>query len=466
MNRNMKIAAAVAAALAANIAAAVPPTAGQANGAAHKLYVAGSSAAAGAVSALIKGRCAVAADFGAFQSQVFSPAFSPAGTPDFRAFSCTFAATDPTFPSQLVTVYYRAEGGSVMGVLPVYNNKQLNFLDLSAAGTCPAAATGNVVCPVGGSSGVNGIHDSFPTGVSKHFVEMGVADLEPAVFASTNNSPVGVYDLAVIGPPVSASNLQNHFTQSVVAQQTFEIVINNTPANLVGLNNLTRQTVQELLNGNFNDWHTVAAAPAVAGLNSTGAGYAGPQVAAAATPAIVCNREIGSGTRAASSIFFAGDVCSTGAVTPIAEFGTPADNFATSDELACVDTNPGAIGYVSVDNNSKIGAGNQFPNVTAVAIDGVLGTNKASASGQYLYNYEMAFTQGASTAASTAAALVPSLITAMQTGGTSAQSAQINVLPGIGTPANVSQLPLQQFGAKPIYTSLTSRGGNSCSLSQ
>jgi hypothetical protein len=466
MNRNIIIAAAVAAALGANVAGAVPPTAAQANASLHKLYIAGSSAAAGAFQALIKGRCAVATDFSTFQSQVFSPAFSPAGTPDFRAFSCTFAAGDPTFPSTLVTVYYRAEGGSVMGVLPVFNNKQLNFLDLSAAGACPAAGTGNVVCPVGGNSGTNGIHDNFTSGVAKHNVEMGVADLEPAVFASADNTPVGTYDAAVIGPAVTADNLRNHFTQATVAQQTFEIVINNTPATLTGLNNLTRQAVQEALNGNFNDWNTLAAAPTVAGLNSTGAGSAGPQIAASASPITVCNREVGSGTRAASSIFFAGDVCSTGAVTAIAEFGVPADNFATSDELACVDTHPGAIGYVSVDNNSKIGGTNQFPNVTAVAIDGVLGTNKASALGQYLFNYEMSVTQGASTAGSTAAALVPSLILGMQTGATSAQSAQINVLPGLGSPANVSSLPLQQFGAKPIFTSLTTRGGNSCSLSQ
>jgi len=108
------------------------------------------------------------------------------GTPDFNAYSCT-AAAGP-FNGQSTTIYYRAEGGSVVGVLPVINNVAIKQLDLSAAGGCPQAATGAVTCVVGGTSAANGSNDSWTSGVFTPTVaaQVGISDLEPKVFIGDN----------------------------------------------------------------------------------------------------------------------------------------------------------------------------------------------------------------------------------------------------------------------------------------
>src|SRR5215468_3314553 len=129
--RNVHIAAAVAAALGTSVAvhAVAPPTPAQAMGATHSVFLAGSSAAANGVVAFIENTVCAPNGWALFTTPTTTP-----GLPDFRAVSCTAQASSPVFPNATVTVWYRPEGGSVVGVFPVKNNTSIKQLNISAAG--------------------------------------------------------------------------------------------------------------------------------------------------------------------------------------------------------------------------------------------------------------------------------------------------------------------------------------------
>lgn len=438
--RNLLVAAAVAGVLSSGAAfAVVAPTAVQAQAAPIKIYISGSSAAKKAIATSLAG-----ADWcGANSMSTFA-----AGTPDFNAYSCT-AANGP-FAGQSTTIYYRAEGGSVVGVLPLYNNVAIKQLDLSPAGGCPQATTGAVACVVGGTSAANGNSDSWPTGVFTPAVaaQIGVSDLEPKVFVGDNFPSSYTF----IGPAQVAANLKSttNLPQSQVFQQVFGIIMNNTPAGIAGVNNLGTQVIADILAGSYLDWASVPAAPTVGALVSMNG--AGPAVGSAATPVIVCNREAGSGTRTGASIYFLGDECTTTA-TGIAGANPPADNFSTGDEITCVKNNPGAIGYVSIDKQAGLPAG-----VVAVALDGVLPTNTKAALGQYTWVYEASFNKNKAADANDTA-FYNYYLPKLQLLASAPQSAQVLAIPGLGT--NTAQIPLSVNGA--ISTSLFTRSGDSCS---
>src|SRR5580698_1081228 len=160
----------------------VPPTlADAASSSAVSLYIAGSSAAKKAVlGALETNLCGGVAN---------ALVVSSVGNTNFGAVSCTPAnGVAGADGNTYYTVYYRFEGGSVTGALPLVNNDLVQTLDLSqtsfiscTGGTCNAT--------VNGSSSANGTTDSFTGAVSQKNVQLGIMDVEPAALASANNYP-------------------------------------------------------------------------------------------------------------------------------------------------------------------------------------------------------------------------------------------------------------------------------------
>jgi hypothetical protein len=139
--------------------------------------------------------------------------------------------------------------------------------------------------------------------------------------------------------------------------------------------------------------------------------------------------------------------------------------------LSCVNTNgtfsggPAgsiAIGYASVDNASKVGAGTANPNVQFVNIDNVVQSNYNSAIGQNDYAFEATAQPNAASGNALAAGFNGFVVPKLQAIATAPQSVQVNALPFIG--ANSAQLPLQAQGV--IFTTDFARGGtgpgNSC----
>jgi hypothetical protein len=428
----------------------------------HNVYIAGSSAAANGVVAFLEGTLC-----GNTAYSIFTTPTTSVGLPDFRAVSCTAAGGQP-FAGSTVTVWYRPEGGSVVGVFPVLNNTSIKQLNMSAAGctltSATSAATAAYSCGgVVGTTPGNGTDDSFGTGTLSHTVDIGVSDMEPGAFASVsiggtgawagagNNDPVGTYSTAFTGSDrgVDAAQAMTHAT---IFQQVFGFGVSTN----LGITDLPKDQIAGIFDGLIVDWKNVSKG----GTNGA--------VTTASTPIVVCNREIGSGTRGSVDVFLNGDGCNgVGAVNALVDLagspnGTvtePTDNFATNLEIDCINTHANAIGYVSIDNFSKFGT-TTAPNVNSITVSGAAATQNNGATGVYGYVFEASLNENASASAD-GQTLYTNLVTVLQNGATTAKSGQILAIPGQPA-ANKAQIPLQ-VGNEP--TSLFSRGGgagNSC----
>jgi ABC-type phosphate transport system substrate-binding protein len=482
MMRNSHVAAAVAAALALGsyTAAEAFPTPAQAAGvpATNAIYIAGSSAAANAVINYIESTVC-----GNTGYSVFTTPTSSVGLPDFRAVSCN-TATGQIGNGALTTFWYRPEGGSVVGVFPVLNNvaiKQLGIATANCTTSATTQATAAYVCNgVAGTTPGNGTNDSFgPAGVISHTVDIGVSDLEPGAFANPafgsipawagggNNDPVsnGIYDAGFTGPDISVSAAEAH--ANVSFDQVFGFVVS---ANLhtAGVTDLPKSQIANLYAGNVTNWNQVSLA------NNTA-------VAVNASP-VICNRELGSGTRAETDIFLFGDGCINGsaALPELAgsTLGTavqPTDNFQTIAELDCVNKQSNAIGYVSIDNFAKTAANasSSFPNTWPITIDGVsavpatytTGTNGGfgaaqAAVGAYDDWYEASLQKNPSASAVGANFYTNYLVPALQSLNANVGSSyQVMAIPG--TAGNTATVPLA-VGAHNVYVADFTRSGNSC----
>jgi hypothetical protein len=458
MNRNTKIAAAIAAALGSAIAAgpsfaALAPTPAQAQTPNVALYVSGSSAAKNAIlGGLETGLCG-----GTYSL------FSSTGNTNFFAVSCQPAAgVAGANGTDIYTVWYRDEGGSVTGALPLISGSSIAQLLLTAT----TSASSPYQVAVVGSSGTNGINDSFSGGVFKAVSNLGITDVEPGALISDNYP--SAYSAAAYGTatPTQLSNL-NH---TPIMQQIFSVAVNTNstvfPAAAkagqgiaVGGTGyaslaLSRQTVANLLSGNFTDWSLV---PDING---------NPVASAAGLAPLVINREQGSGTRTSTSIFFMEDECNPSGGKKILETtGGTADYFSTGDVLTAANAVPGAVTYTSID---QYGSGASVTNLTTVAVDGVAPTQIAAASGAYGDWFEATATKPATfgTLPATVQNVANFIISQTQTEATMPHAVDVLAIPGRG--GNKAALPVSgtanTLNGKTVYINPFSRGGVSCNI--
>jgi hypothetical protein len=443
MNSNRKIAAAIAAVLGiggAGIASAAAPTLAQAQAVTtNVLYTSGSSAAKNAILGAIENdMCGGAAN---------SLIFSSTGDTNFFAVSCAPAASTGIVGANGTTVfnvYYRDEGGSVTGALPLVSGSPIAQLNLAGA-TCAGNACS---VAVGGSSAANGTTDSF-TGTTKQLSGMGVTDVEPGALIG-DNYPTG-YSVAAFG---KASPAQlGSLSTTAVFQQVFGIFVNST-----GLHTpicLSTPAVQGLLTGAITDWSKVEDCLTHA------------KVASSSVPVTIVNREPGSGSRTATSIFWLNDECDP-TFTGVLE-DQPTDYFSTGNVLAAAGTTTGAITYASIDN---IGS---TANMVAVAINGVPPTNLAAAQGQYPWWVESDLVAPNYSISAVAQSIVNFLTTDLQNGNTAPHSAQVNLIPGSGAnttpslPVNLtantcSNAACSVATSTPIYVNPFTKSNVSCNI--
>jgi hypothetical protein len=461
--RNSKIAAAIATALSLGSfgLAQAAPTPAQASNPQHKVFMAGSSAAAAGVLTFLESTV-----FGGAYS-VFTTPTTAVGQGDFRAVSGTAVAGQP-FAGQTLTVWYRPEGGSVIGALSVINNIAVKQLDMQNAACTVSGSTAAAVAytctGVAGTASVNGTNDTWGGGVLTQASDIGVSDLEPGVFGNTGlgstnawagagfHDPVGTYSAAFTGPDRSVDDLQG-MTHAIVFQQTFGFIASSNLA----ITDLPREQIAAIFDGTVTNWNKVTS-----GINT----------ALPSAPIVVCNREIGSGTRASADIFLNGTGCnSVGAVQPLAEVAgstvggvvEPADNFQTIAELDCVNSHSNAIGYVSVDNFTKVGVGGTFPNAVALTVSGVKASALDAGLGVYDDVYEASVNESATPSAD-GGAFYTALVPALQNVNTTSTSAQITAIPGLAS--NTASTPLQTGSPSGVKTSDFTRGasggGSSC----
>jgi hypothetical protein len=459
--RNVHIAAAVAAALGVGGTAFAQPTPTTAMEAAHNVYMAGSSAAVNGVVAWLEGTVCGNSGYSLFTSPT-----STLGQPDFRAVSCTAASGQP-FAGDTLTVWYRPEGGSVVGVFPVFNNVAINELNMSAAcntaGTISGTNATYNCTNIAGTTPQNGTDDSFSVGVSKHTVDIGISDLEPGVFSSVatgdkdawagggGNDPIPTYASSFTGPQINVQAAQAS-AHSIIFEQVFGFMVNTN----LGISNLPKEQIAAIFDNVVKSWSNVATSSS------------GTVTGATSTPIVVCNREIGSGTRGSTDIFLNGHGCSGIAspqyLTDVAgetngSVTEPADNFATNLSIDCVNRNQNSIGYVSIDNFSKFGT-TSAPNVTSIQVSGITASQANAAVGTYAYVYEASMNENPS-ASSDGTTFYSAAVPVLQTGSTTAKSGQILAIPGYA--GNSASIPLQ-VGVEPtsLFYRSGSAGGNSC----
>jgi hypothetical protein len=442
MVRNLKVAAAVAAVLAAGSAVAGQPTPASAAAPTVALYISGSSAAKNAIlGALETNFCA-----GSYS------AFSSTTDKNFFAVSCTPAATQgvpSANGSNVFTIWYRAEGGSVTGALPLVSGSSIN--QLSLAGASGSAGTYTVSVP--GSTATNGIDDSFASGVFKAPVQLGITDVEPGALIG-NNYPTA-YKTSVYGK-ATAAQLAG-LSATTIFDQVFGIFVNTnssafSTAEKAGQGTATASlslpmaVITNALQGNSTDWNNVP------DMN-------GNAVASSSLPITIVNREQGSGSRTATDIFFTSDSCNKVSQSPIYEStaGT-ADYFSTGDVLAAANGIPGAITYASIDQAGS------YANLTLVAVDNVTPSNLNAAAGAYNDWFEATAVTGKnySSLSTDQKGLITYLTNAFQQEATAPGATDILVNPNYNTAAlPVSSTAVTNSG-KVIYVNPFFRNGVSC----
>ncbi len=458
MKKYSLVAAAVAAAVSAGAFAAPPPLTGSPSAASPtvSLTIAGSSAAQSAVVSAIKSAvCGGAAN---------SLTVTSTGNTNFQSVSCSTSAAITTSggtiaANTLITVYYRSEGGSVVGALPIVTGYKPFRLNLSDSSCTAASGATTGTCAVTGSSASNGTHDSFTGAVTSDTVQLGVTDVEPAQLTNADfpsNYDPTVWKITAAGGQNAVQTALGNLTTSPLLQQVFGIAVNPTGLTLnSGAGNpinLSNASVANILNGTDSNWNTVVDAKTGAAVSSTSA------------PITVINREPGSGTRTSTNIYFFGYQC--GSTSSIAT-GLTSLNFSTGDDLSAASKVNGSITYASID---KIQPGNSS-GLTMVTLNGVTPSTLAAAEGQYNFWFEATFVPNPAVSSSSASGILSQFLqNAVPLLANAPQQVDVNVIPGAGSDSsgngNAAGLPLSNtaFNAGPniIYINPYTRAGNSC----
>lgn len=382
MRTQISLAAAVAAVLASHSAFALDPATSIA--APIQLVVSGASAQRDTFRDVLQdtgdglGLCTV----GSFNSYVASDGVSSTSE-DFRAYSCTLKSGDPdvtdSIEGQNVTVYYRSEGGSVYGVGPLLAANPtfatgVKRLEITNDGNC-SLNTITYTCSVAGYviatdtiATANRLVDD-PT-------ELGVSDLEPALFKNTVHWP----SPSVLGPVPSGTQLTQLTTLSngsVQANGTaFGIAVSNNGVTS-GVTNLSRQAVASIFSGGSTSWGDVENSAAVPGAAAIGA----------STDTItLCRREPGSGTQVAAAVYFLNQGCPGTSVNFRVGNGTTVIENNTTGQLQACLAAPGSIGIMNVQSLPTDAALNQWH---FVSLDGNAANKQNAALGRYGFAFEV-----------------------------------------------------------------------------
>jgi hypothetical protein len=438
------IAAAVAIATSAGTAYAAVPTLAQAitaTTAGDYVVIAGSSAAQTAVGN------AIGVDLCGGTANELT--ISSTGNKNFFAYSCSLAhAVGSIASGTIVTFYYRSEGGSVVGALPIATGYHPKRLNLSDASCTASGSTGT--CAVTGTTATNGPGDSWTGAVTPDAVMLGITDVEPAQLTGLDypsNYTPGVWGTA------TASEMAG-LAKAVIIQQVFGLAVNTSGMTLNSANNgavnLSRESAANILSGNYSDWAHVPDA------------LTGNPITTNSPSIVHVDREPGSGTRTATNIYFLGYQCGT--ANAIISGSGETLNYSTSDELTLANNTPGSISYASIDNLLPP-KNTAYTNLVLATLNGVVPSTLAAAAGQYDFWYEAtALNNPANTGAS--AALASYLVdgtTGMGAIAYAPSQKDINVVPNLY--GNTGTVPLTQgTQSYAVYVNPYHRSGDSCNV--
>lgn len=377
--------------------------------------------------------------------------FGNAGNnPDLRGYYCSsLKATSGLAAGTSALVYYRSEGGSVFGVLPIVKGVQINRLNIGTSG-------GTALCGTPADCGVTEtsvVADTFSGTVTKDTVQLGISDVEAGAFVGENfgNEYLSTNGGFVPGsaPSKAQLNAMGGKTPSIIGQVFVPIV--NTGMALTGL---TSQEIATIISDGVQggDWSEVPSA-----ITSGDAGTI-----------TLCRRDAGSGTQVITSTHFLGTNCSSGgrayATAAGNQFGNGSTNngmtinygFSTSDVLNCVKNNANSIGFVALQTAAKYAGANAKP----ITVDGIAPTNTLAAQGKYTY-YGEAYAYRDPSLTGNALILANHFITALSKYTTAPSGNAAVSLVAVPGSANPPSFPLT-VGNVPIGVGTT--GGNVCQV--
>jgi hypothetical protein len=455
------VAAAVAAAMTSGYAVAALPALSDAQSPTVSLVIAGSSAAASGIkSAIQTDLCG-----GAGNTLTITSTGSPANK-NFFAYSC-FTATDAPGSTgdtdvpagTLITIYYRTEGGSIVGAIPVAANHNILRMNLNDGSCAVAGAVGT--CTISGTTSQNGPSDSWGPATIEDGVGLGVTDVEPTQLIGADSplplpngsAPAAVaFKTSAFGNPTPAQ--MKGLSTSPLYQQVFGLAVNTSGETFSSVN-LDRATAANILLGNITDWS-----------KATDFGTGNP-IASSSAAITNVDREYGSGTRTGANIYFE-EYC-TGAGSPISNHTNL--NYATSDELTAANGTPGSVAYTVIDQIQNPANQTKWTNLVLAKINGIAPSNLAAATGQYDYWFEATLVpNGAVLGASGAGSsqmrtLADQLMNTLPTLAKAPQSPAVNVIPGLDGNATAYPTPTANNtlgNTTTVYVSQFTRGGSSC----
>jgi hypothetical protein len=435
------VAAAITAVLGGGNAAAVIPTFLQANSPAASLVIAGSSAAEPAIASSIENTLCGGT------SNVLAVT-ATGGTTNFHAFSCFLptAISDPLgvgpniAANSVVTIYYRTEGDSFVGAVPIaacHTIKRLNLADSTCTGTGLTAT-----CTLTGTSPAAANADSWGAAAVADQVQLGVTDVEPGLLTNANYGTS--FSVAAFGSASTAQLLS--LAVVPLFQQVFAIAV-NTSGQSFSTVNLTGASGTDILNGTLTNWNKVPDA------------LTGAPVSTASSAITRINQVNGAGPRAAANAFFLNYEC--GSINSIPPGST--QSFSEDDALALANTTPGSLVLTSIDRLLLNGA--SYPNLVLATLNGLAPNNLFAATDAYDFWYEADFVPNPSVPTSLPSTTLSDYLQAtLPDLATAPAFPSINVIP-FAAADNTPTVPLTnngQTGVHRVFVSPYTRFGNSC----
>jgi hypothetical protein len=340
------------------------------------LYMSGATALNGTIKNMVASYCAVGTNPQVYRYN---------GDVNFSAYECSLdnvndAGQDPydllsaaTTPlnGKTMRVYHTTKvnaelGGSILGVMPIYRNIDMEYVRPEAG--CTAAGT-EVVNIASGSVTFDLWNCTLK---DVHGSEVGVSDVSPDVFEGLNLSTATLST----EPPVDTNAEVLAWSSNISAVEKasvnykpalavgFGIAATNTLA-AAGVTSLTTDQVANLLAGQYDLWSQVDPS------NANLAGY---------IPVKVCRRTAGSGTQASYNAFFNNAPCGNvnGTAMPVADmsstgtFGllTVVENSASSDVRTCLDA-ANAAGELAIGNLTMEGVPSGTAGWTFIGLNGI-----------------------------------------------------------------------------------------------
>jgi len=332
--------------------------------------------------------------------------------PDFQAATCIATATVSSAGvtvGDTLNLHYAADLGSVWAIAGSLNTSLTRSqMTVPAASLCTLKSQTSF--PISSytcnTTGYNRSNDTGGTAfLVQHTSDLLLSDLEPALFAQSDNWPTASAGTSNAGPTAAYQGTADTTVTKLATQPTasqlntvashmqvlngevFSIVGHGIPGNPTGL---SHQSLRSIFAGNYSTWSQV---PEVGSADTTG------------TPIIVCRRDHGSGSEIATSVFLEGVECNASGATPIVNAAGAAqgnyalqyvvENSSSGDLKVCLTGLSGTIGLLSLGTSSAY---------TTFNIDGIQPNAHNSALGSYGFATET-WGQNLSTSGTLATAL-------------------------------------------------------------